>query len=216
MASEPQGSGEAPPVPATEPGEQPVQSLEPATTLAGDAVEADEEAAVEDPGPAEAAVVEVVSETTDQEEIDRLLQLADEAIQRNRLLMPRKRAAYTYLQQVLKIDPDNRDVRSGIARIVRRYHVLAKSAFEKGDFDNSRRLIERGLRVDRRDSGLLALRQELDQTIAEAEAAELAAAELARMAMQPPKSKPAAKRKEPAESSFSSLMRLVNGLSADN
>lgn len=151
-----------------------------------------------------------------QHEIEEALVLAEQAMKKDRLLQPAKGSAYGYYQRVLEIDARNEDAHAGMRRIVQRYRVLAKWALDKRAFGKADTYLGRGLRVDPDNSPLLALRGELNEAIAEAEleaeAAELEAAELARMALEMAQPKPIAEPKQQPESSLSNLMRYVDGL----
>lgn len=145
------------------------------------------------------------------DEIAQLLRLADSAIEKDLLLRPREGSAYNYLQRVLAIDPQNAEALAGLERIVRRYGDMASWAMNKGNYPRAGRYISRGFSVDPNNPGMLALRKDLDRMIAEAESAELAAAEIGRMAAkeEPPAPVPVAETR--SESSLSRLMRLIDG-----
>jgi hypothetical protein len=113
---------------------------------------------------------------------------------------------------VLEIDARNEDALAGLKRIGQRYRVLAKWALEKQFFDKAELYLGRGLRVDPDDPRLLALRGELNDAIAEVEAAELEAAKIARMAMEMAQAEPVVEREQPQETSLNKWMRSVDGL----
>ena len=66
--------------------------------------------------------------------------------------------------------------------------------------------------MDPDDPRLLALRGELNDAIAEVEAAELEAAKIARMAMEMAQAEPVVEREQPQETSLNKWMRSVDGL----
>ena len=149
-----------------------------------------------------------------RDDVGDLIALADEAIAADRLLMPKDRSAYQYLQQVLAIDADNAVAKRGLVRISERYAVLATRALQDESYDRAERYVSRGLRVSPGSGRLSALGNEVRLARERAEAVALAEAEMARLAAQrerepepvappPPKKKP---------SSFEQLMRLVEGI----
>jgi len=117
-----------------------------------------------------------------QRRVERLLQQAETAIGKDRLLIPRPSSAFHFLQQVLEIDAQNERALEGLQNIVERYGVKADQAMQKQSFDRARRFIDRALRVDPDNQAILAMRSELDARVASAEAEALAAAEMARLA----------------------------------
>ncbi len=147
-----------------------------------------------------------------QRQVEQTLAQAEQAMEKDRLLMPADDSAYGYYQRVLEIDARNEDALAGLKRIGQRYRVLAKWALEKQFFDKAELYLGRGLRVDPDDPRLLALRGELNDAIAEVEAAELEAAKIARMAMEMAQAEPVVEREQPQETSLNKWMRSVDGL----
>jgi hypothetical protein len=159
---------------------------------------------------AEAPVQDQVSEVdaaVEQSEVARLLALADSAMERDLLLRPKKNSAYSYLQAVLAIDPQNPYALSGFDRIVRRYGQMARWALGQGAFDRAERYITRGLWVDPENAAMLELRNDVNTAVAELEAAKLAAAAPAPTTTEVTKPEPIMQ----PENNFDRLMRLVEG-----
>jgi hypothetical protein len=159
---------------------------------------------------AEAPVRDEVSEvdaSVEQSEVARLLALADSAMENDLLLRPKKNSAYSYLQAVLAIDPQNRDALSGFDRIVRRYGQMARWALGQGSFDRAERYVTRGLWVDPENAEMLELRNDVNAAVAELEAAKLAAAAPVPTTTEVTQPEPIV----PRESNFDRLMRLVEG-----
>jgi len=159
---------------------------------------------------AEAPVRDEVSEvdaSVEQSEVARLLALADSAMENDLLLRPKKNSAYSYLQAVLAIDPQNRDALSGFDRIVRRYGQMARWALGQGSFDRAERYVTRGLWVDPENAEMLELRNDVNAAVAELEAAKLAAAAPVPATTEVTQPEPIV----PRESNFDRLMRLVEG-----
>ena len=96
-------------------------------------------------------------------------------------------------------------------RIVGRYGDMASWSLGKGEFSTARRYIRRGLKVDPRNPGMLALRADLDAALAEREAASLTQAELGRMAVEVTPSQPIIVPDTESESAFSRFIRYING-----
>jgi type II secretory pathway predicted ATPase ExeA len=159
---------------------------------------------------AEAPVQDQVSEVdaaVEQSEVARLLALADSAMERDLLLRPKKNSAYSYLQAVLAIDPQNPYALSGFDRIVRRYGQMARWALGQGSFDRAERYVTRGLWVDPENAEMLELRNDVNAAVAELEAAKLAAAAPVPTTTEVTKPEPVMQ----PENNFDRLMRLVEG-----
>jgi hypothetical protein len=144
-------------------------------------------------------------------EVERLLELADQSIEKDWLLLPKATSAYGYLQQVLAVDPGNERALSGLGRIVGRYGDMAGWSLSKGEYSTARRYIQRGLKVDPGDARMLALQEDLNAAVAEREAAALAEAELGRMAVEVAPSQALIVPDGESESAFSRLIRYIYG-----
>ena len=163
------------------------------------------------PAVKQQAVSEPGTGSAHRTEVERLLELADQSIEKDWLLLPKATSAYGYLQQVLAVDSGNARALSGLDRIVGRYGDMASWSLSKGEFSTARRYIRRGLKVDPGDSRMLALRADLDAAVAEREAASLTQAELGRMAVEVTPSQPMIVPDTESESAFSRLIRYING-----
>jgi serine/threonine-protein kinase PpkA len=132
------------------------------------AEEAPAEPPPEAPSVPVSATPAVVEETpaepppvADAERVAVLLASAREAMDDLRLTRPEDRSALFYYDQVLVIEPDNREARDGHRVIAHRYAGLAESALARGDSDRANALIGRGLSVDGGNARLLALSEEV-------------------------------------------------------
>ena len=96
------------------------------------------------------------------ERITELLLLAGEALQEYRLMIPAKRNAYNYYQQVLSLEPGNAHALDGLGQIVERYIFLARRSIQRQNNVRARQYIARGLRVRPGDGRLLALRDSMN------------------------------------------------------
>lgn len=145
--------------------------------------------------------------TDRQREIEQALVLAEMAMDKDHLLTPAENNAYGYYQRVLEIDALNEDAQAGIARIVQRYRILAKWALQRKSFEKAGSFLERGLRLDSDNVRLLALQGELNDSVAEAEAAKLS-----RMALEMKQPKPVVELPQPRDSNYNTWMRAADGL----
>jgi hypothetical protein len=103
----------------------------------------------------------VKSTVSANERIPRLLVLAKEALREDRLLIPARRSAYRYYQQVLSLEPGNAEALGGLGKIVERYVTLTRYAIQRQDNIKANRYITRALRVRPGDARLLALKDSI-------------------------------------------------------
>ncbi len=104
-----------------------------------------------------------------QNTVPALLSAAQLALEDKRLSIPGDNSAFYYYQKILAIDPENAAASAGIGRVAERYIKLATDALDRALDEKAQRYIARGLRVDPGHSGLLALREYVTVTMAEAE-----------------------------------------------
>lgn len=95
------------------------------------------------------------------ERISRLLILAKEALREDHLMIPARRSAYRYYQQVLSLEPGNAEALRGLGKIVERYVTLTRYAIQRQDKIRANRYITRALRVRPGDAHLLALKDSM-------------------------------------------------------
>ena len=100
-----------------------------------------------------------------EERIGELLTHGSRSLRLNRLLTPKNDNAYLYFQQVLKLDPGNKDALHGIEQIVARYTDLVTNALDEDDKEKAARYITRGFLISPNDAGLLALRDRLNPSV---------------------------------------------------
>jgi len=105
-----------------------------------------------------------------QQRVADLLSRGNEALKRDRLLIPAGDSAYKYYQQALILDPGNDEALFGIERVVARYLALARKAIEREDKEKANRYVERGLRINPWDQRLLDLSDSLNAPVATVEA----------------------------------------------
>ena len=168
--------------------------------------------------PIAAAPPEVFDESASAHaaEVTELLALADEALAENRLLFPEQRSAFSYLQQVLEMQPENRDAQARVSRIALRYVELARAALRDAAYDRAVLYLERGWRIAPDDPALRAVDGEISQALAAAEAAKAAKAAEAAAERQriiaASRARAKVEPEEPKLSSLEMLLRDVNGL----
>jgi hypothetical protein len=109
--------------------------------------------------------VNLKNEQTRQMEIQRLLIKANDRIAALRLTKPPRDNALHFLRQVQKMDPDNAEARRGLRKIGDRYAALAEKEMNRFRYDDARRFIDTGLKVDPRHKRLLNLRTEINKRI---------------------------------------------------
>jgi len=95
--------------------------------------------------------------------IDILLAQASQALDDYRLITPEGDNAYEYLNAVLQQDPENEIARAGIEKIVLIYRTLAAKAAADDDIERADRYLDRGLRIQPDNAGLLALKDSIDR-----------------------------------------------------
>ena len=95
------------------------------------------------------------------EAIKRWLLAADQAFQDYRLTTPPQDNAYDYYQQVIKLDPDDKEAVAGIDRIAHRYAILARNQLNRGHYALARLYVQRGIAVGSDHAELLALRAQI-------------------------------------------------------
>ena len=106
-----------------------------------------------------------------QQEIKKLLILAEKQLSRMQLTLPIGNNAYETYQRVLKIDHNNKEAKKGLVKIGDRYQKLAEKYAKKGSLKKSLRIIKMGLKVVPDHSGLLAQQAVVEKALLWREAA---------------------------------------------
>lgn len=120
---------------------------------------------VEESPPTVAADQTAPPPVSRKEKIAGLLSLGLQSRHEDRLLIPEYNSAYFYYQQVLVLEPGNDDALNGIERIMERYIELAERSIERGDDEQARRFIARGLRIHPGHSRFLALQDSMNNPL---------------------------------------------------
>ncbi len=100
------------------------------------------------------------------QDIESLLETADNYLKKFHLTTPRNNNAYDIYQAILKRDPDNTVAAQGMQRIADTYLALAQSAKNRNDLTRAVSLIELGLKVSPRHMGLDEFQNEIINNIA--------------------------------------------------
>lgn len=100
-----------------------------------------------------------------QRKIQRLLVQANDSLNAYKLTKPKDDNALHYFREVEKLDPRNREARRGREKIANRYAVLAEKEMNSFDYDNARRYITTGLKIDRDNKHLLELKTEVNKRL---------------------------------------------------
>ena len=87
------------------------------------------------------------SEQRLQQWLDEQLDLANIAIEQNRLMRPKGRSAYDIYRAILDIVPNNAQALAGVKRLSGRYLSLAKEANTRGDYDLADTYLARSMKL---------------------------------------------------------------------
>jgi tetratricopeptide (TPR) repeat protein len=128
---------------------------------------------------------EVPTEDSVDQQVERLIALAETALEKDRLLIPAHDSAFEYYRQILDLEPGNAIAEDGLDRIVKRYQELAQQAANDGDWDEAQRFLGRGLRVRPGDAAVLAMREQVSTEAAKEQLEMALAAEEAALLLQP-------------------------------
>jgi serine/threonine-protein kinase PpkA len=96
-----------------------------------------------------------------QKQIEGLLIRAKTQLKGQRLARPKGDNAYESYQSVLALDANHSQAQEGLKLIAKRYEEFAKNKHKAGDLMISLAMAERGLEVDPKHAGLLALRKNI-------------------------------------------------------
>lgn len=114
----------SPPVPGGEPSEPDV----PATVVRPEP----------EPAPTKAPVRENIASS----KTGRLLQLAEEDLRANRLTLPRGNNAFERYREVLQMEPENKQAKQGMRKVVTRKMTIIENAIKNRNFDHAQTHID--------------------------------------------------------------------------
>jgi serine/threonine protein kinase len=98
----------------------------------------------------------------EQEKISRLAEAAQVHFMVGRITDPPGSNAFAAYQQILEIDPGDEQAHTGLKQIADHYETLARESWENGDIEQSRALIETGLKVEPGHKGLNKLLNKIE------------------------------------------------------
>ena len=101
--------------------------------------------------------------TTDQDQlINQLLVAAEEDLIATRLTTPAGRNAVEKYRKILQLDPDNRQAREGLDRVVNKYIYLMDNAISHNHLDSASNYLHKGITVNPNHSNIPAAQARLD------------------------------------------------------
>lgn len=99
------------------------------------------------PAPDSLAVEPHVPSSDNSQRIKELLSQANSALEAYRLTVPVNNNAYDYYQQVLELHPEHEEAIKGIDRVVNAYADLAEGEIADFNYDEAKKYVRRGLRI---------------------------------------------------------------------
>ena len=96
-----------------------------------------------------------------QQEIQKLLGMANDALVAYRLTTPPKVNALYYYERILELDPGNTDAERGLTEIADRYTHLAMRQIYEGHYNRARKYVELGLKIDPKNPRLKKLKSKM-------------------------------------------------------
>jgi len=99
------------------------------------------------------------------EDIEKFLILAKESLVAYKLTTPPETSAYHYYNEVLKLDPENREAKQGIEEIANSYAFLAEKQMKNFKYKKAKEYIEKGLTVFPNHSKLLSLKADASENL---------------------------------------------------
>ena len=98
-------------------------------------------------------------------DIEKFLISAKESLDAYRLTTPPETSAYHYYNEVLKLDPENREAKQGIEEIADLYALLAEKQMKNFKYEKANEYIEKGLAVSPNHSKLLSLKADAGKNL---------------------------------------------------
>ncbi len=96
-----------------------------------------------------------------QQEIQKLLGMANDALVAYRLTTPANVNALYYYERLLELDPGNPDAEHGLTEIADRYAHLAMRQIYEGNYRRARKYVELGLKIDPENKRLKKLKNKM-------------------------------------------------------
>ena len=100
-------------------------------------------------------------EEKNKQQINTLLNRAEQALEDLRLTTPEGNSAFDYYQQVRRLDPENPTVTAGIKIIINQYIAFATTSWQNGNRNQKDAYLDRATGIDPNDPDLIAARTRL-------------------------------------------------------
>lgn len=97
-------------------------------------------------------VLDITEDYTSAPEVEALLSRANEALRRDRLMVPVKNSAYTLYRQVLELDPEHPAAKKGLDQVTGKYLSMASRQLNAGDLDQAQQFANRADSVAQLDA----------------------------------------------------------------
>lgn len=95
------------------------------------------------------------------EQIENLLENAQQALSQDHLLYPKETSAYAYLALALELNPDDENAKRGLEQVVERYIELAIQAIGRRQLNRAKSMLDRAKLVDKNHPSILPTENQL-------------------------------------------------------
>ena len=95
------------------------------------------------------------------EQIENLLENAQQALRQDHLLYPKETSAYAYLALALELNPDDENAKRGLEQVVERYIELAIQAIGRRQLNRAKSMLDRAKLVDKNHPSILPTENQL-------------------------------------------------------
>ena len=99
---------------------------------------------------------------TQNEQIENLLENAQQALEQDRLLYPKETSAYAYLSLVFELNPGDENAKRGLEQVVERYIELAIQAIDRRQLNRAKSMLDRAKLVDKNHPSILPTENQLE------------------------------------------------------
>ena len=99
---------------------------------------------------------------TQNEQIENLLENAQQALGQDHLLYPKETSAYAYLSLVLELNPGDENAKRGLEQVVERYIELAIQAIDRRQLNRAKSMLDRAKLVDKNHPSILPTENQLE------------------------------------------------------
>ena len=95
------------------------------------------------------------------DQIENLLENAQQALSQDHLLYPRETSAYEYLSLALELNPDDENAKRGLEQVVERYIELSIQAIGRRQLNRAKSMLDRAKLVDKNHPSILPTENQL-------------------------------------------------------